>query len=340
MTLTNIQATKDTDFPFYNPSYNLLKILFNNKLLLLWHLFAIIFIVPIRIIFFLISAIIIQLLTYPLTKNYKINPEKPDITKPKTLKNIVRIIIWQVCRFWTLTSFGLVDLKVIGKDKLDKDCRILVAGPHSGIYWDALLFYSFPEVSPISSTWLIDWPFFGRIYKSLECLFYDKDCKKFINDESFKTDYTTQIKNRLESNHWKSNKLLFFPEGTMSNGRALAKFQVGAFVHKKSVQPIRIEIDWPFMKEFSGVFPGCWLWISNSFVLSTLLTMCQPWFKVRFIVLDCYHPSEVEKNYPELFARNVQKVIAAGTLELSNHLICTDFIMRVTSRVTCSKSDF
>uniref|UniRef100_A0A3Q3QGJ6 Phospholipid/glycerol acyltransferase domain-containing protein n=1 Tax=Monopterus albus TaxID=43700 RepID=A0A3Q3QGJ6_MONAL len=84
-----------------------------------------------------------------------------------------------------------------------------------------------------------------------------------------------QLTERLTSNgYWP--QMLMFPEGTTTNGGALIKFKPGAFLAGVPVQPVLLHYPNKLVSEF----------------------------------LPVYNPSQEERNYPDLYADNVQKLMA------------------------------
>lgn len=126
-------------------------------------------------------------------------------------------------------------------------------------------------------------------------------------DKTFKNDYAFQIKNRLEK--WPNSKLLFFPEGSLSNGVTLGNFQRGAFMNNQPVQPVTIKVTSPLMKYFNNVYPGCWCWVGPSTLWSNLINMMQPYCFVEYNFLDPYYPTAEELQNPDLYGRSLQKVM-------------------------------
>jgi len=95
--------------------------------------------------------------------------------------------------------------------------------------------------------------------------------------------------------------VVVFPEGTTSNGKQLITFHTGAFLSGEPVQPVIFR--YPH-KHFSP----SWESISAIRHLFRLMTQISNYLEIT--ILPLYMPSEEEKRNPELYAKNVRKVMA------------------------------
>ncbi|XP_043101061.1 lysophospholipid acyltransferase LPCAT4-like [Puntigrus tetrazona] len=109
--------------------------------------------------------------------------------------------------------------------------------------------------------------------------------------------------------------MLMFPEGTTTNGRALIKFKPGAFLAGVPVQPVLLR------------YPGepdtvRWTWKGLTWLGALWHTSSQIYTSVTVEFLPVYAPSQEEKQNPELYAENVQKVMAQAL-----NVPATDYVM-------------
>jgi len=95
--------------------------------------------------------------------------------------------------------------------------------------------------------------------------------------------------------------LLLFPEATTSNGCSIIKFKTGAFINGLPVQPVLIRYIW-------SKFSPTWESIPPFSHLFGLITQFSYGCVVKY--LPPYYPNEMEKQNPQLYADNVQKVMA------------------------------
>ncbi|KTG02749.1 hypothetical protein cypCar_00037235 [Cyprinus carpio] len=97
--------------------------------------------------------------------------------------------------------------------------------------------------------------------------------------------------------------MLMFPEGTTTNGQALIKFKPGAFLAGVPVQPVLLH------------YPGepdtvRWTWKGLTWLGTLWHTTSQIYTSVTVEFLPVYTPSQEEKQNPDLYAENVQKLMA------------------------------
>uniref|UniRef100_A0A7N9IGL6 Lysophosphatidylcholine acyltransferase 4 n=1 Tax=Macaca fascicularis TaxID=9541 RepID=A0A7N9IGL6_MACFA len=98
-------------------------------------------------------------------------------------------------------------------------------------------------------------------------------------------------------------QVLFFPEGTCSNKKALLKFKPGAFIAGVPVQPVLIRYP-------NSLDTTSWAWRGPGVLQVLWLTASQPCSIVDVEFLPVYHPSPEESRDPTLYANNVQRVMA------------------------------
>jgi 1-acyl-sn-glycerol-3-phosphate acyltransferase len=120
------------------------------------------------------------------------------------------------------------------------------------------------------------------------------------NSQSSRDNVLTDVLDKI-----KYNRMAFFPEGTTGNGRALAKFKVGAFKPGIPIQPIIVEYN-----QYGRPDTTCWAWDGPSILYSFYLTMCRFSTGIKIVKLPVYYPSEEEQNDPELYASNMSNLLA------------------------------
>lgn len=98
-------------------------------------------------------------------------------------------------------------------------------------------------------------------------------------------------------------QVLFFPEGTCSNKKALLKFKPGAFIAGVPVQPVLIRYP-------NSLDTTSWAWRGPGVLKVLWLTASQPCSIVDVEFLPVYQPSPEESKDPTLYANNVQRVMA------------------------------
>ena len=99
--------------------------------------------------------------------------------------------------------------------------------------------------------------------------------------------------------------MVFFPEGTCTNRRALCQFKVGAFKPGIPVQPIVVQYD-----QGGGPDTLSWTWDGPPALLSMLLTLCRFSTGLTIVKLPVYYPSEEERIDAELYAENVSELMS------------------------------
>lgn len=111
-----------------------------------------------------------------------------------------------------------------------------------------------------------------------------------------------EVKRRATSGG-KWPQVLFFPEGTCSNKKALLKFKPGAFIAGVPIQPVLIRYP-------NSLDTTSWAWRGPGVLKVLWLTASQPCSIVDVEFLPVYHPSPEESRDPTLYANNVQRVMA------------------------------
>jgi len=183
----------------------------------------------------------------------------------------------------------------------------IIVSNHLG-YLDIAVLLATYRASFVAKSNIAQLAFVGRVAKAMQCIFVSEPSNGF----------SEQIRRRLEaasSAHSPENgssdtscsgcqaclnTLVVFPEGTTCNGTAMIRFRSGAFVAGYPVLPVAIRFKNPnFNLSWESILFKEHLWRS----------MTQFSNAVELIELPLYNPSELEKENPLLYAKNVQDAL-------------------------------
>uniref|UniRef100_A0A8C6QPS5 Phospholipid/glycerol acyltransferase domain-containing protein n=1 Tax=Nannospalax galili TaxID=1026970 RepID=A0A8C6QPS5_NANGA len=106
-------------------------------------------------------------------------------------------------------------------------------------------------------------------------------------------------------------QVLFFPEGTCSNKKALLKFKLGAFISGVPIQPVLIRYP-------NSLDTTSWAWRGPG--LLKVLWLQPPKF------LPVYQPSPEESKDPTLYANSVQRVMAQALVIPATECVCRELL--------------
>ena len=176
---------------------------------------------------------------------------------------------------------------------------ILVAAPHSTIVDGLAVVQTFSSV--VAKQELASWPIFGSIatvYQSVFIMRQAADSRKNVHD---------LIKNRALEPSWP--QVFLYPEGTVTNAKALIKFKVGAFKPGVPVQPVLIRHDTRQTGRFLDTLTKTWNQ-GHGYLGCLWLTLCQFQTDLEFEFLPVYQPSEEELINPIAYAENVRALMA------------------------------
>ncbi|CAK6977572.1 lysophospholipid acyltransferase LPCAT4 [Scomber scombrus] len=223
-------------------------------------------------------------------------------------------IVWFLSRS-VFFCLGFLWVKVKGRRADLKEAPVLVVAPHSGFLDMTVLFPTqLPTVVSRSENTSI--PVIGA------CLEFNQAVMVSRKDPESRKKAVTQLTERLTSNgYWP--QMLMFPEGTTTNGSALIKFKPGAFLTGVPVQPVLLHYP-------NKVDTVRWTYKGTTWVEALWHTASQLYTNVTVEFLPVYNPSQEEKNDPNLYADNVQKLMAEAL-----RLPATDYVME--GRVPVSK---
>merc|ERR1719219_136336 len=189
-------------------------------------------------------------------------------------------------------------ISIKGKQAPRSEAPILVGAPHSS-FLEALIIYMCGS-SPVSrhenkTAFLI-----SACQIFYQAIFVDRRSsdsrKKALED----------ICARAQSSDNMLPQLFLCPEGTNTNRKVLIQFKIGAFAPGVPVQPVLIR--YPGTERID---PTTWTFNqTHSYKFSVWYLLANPINRVEIEFLPVYVPNEEEKNKPELYAKNVQVIMA------------------------------
>ncbi|XP_016383713.1 lysophospholipid acyltransferase LPCAT4 [Sinocyclocheilus rhinocerous] len=192
-------------------------------------------------------------------------------------------------------SVGFLWIRVKGRQARLKEAPVLVVAPHSG-FLDMLVFCATGLPMAVSRSENCRLPVIGALLEFNQSVLVSR------KDPESRKKCASQICERVTSDgRWP--QMLMFPEGTTTNGRALIKFKPGAFLAGVPVQPVLLH------------YPGepdtvRWTWKGLTWLGTLWHTTSQIYTSVTVEFLPVYTPSQEEKQNPDLYAENVQKLMA------------------------------
>ncbi|KAK7177228.1 hypothetical protein R3I93_001271 [Phoxinus phoxinus] len=204
-------------------------------------------------------------------------------------------------------SLGFLWIKVRGRQAGLREAPVLAVAPHSG-FMDMLILGVTGLPTVVSRYENSKLPVVGALLEFNQAVLVNR------KDPESRKKCVSQIRERVTSDdHWP--QMLMFPEGTTTNGRALLKFKPGAFLAGVPVQPVLLH------------YPGQpdtvrWTWKGVSWLGSLWHTTVQIYTSVTVEFLPVYTPSQEEKENPDLYAENVQKLMAKAL-----RVPATDYVM-------------
>ncbi|XP_039127516.1 lysophospholipid acyltransferase LPEAT2 [Dioscorea cayenensis subsp. rotundata] len=139
-------------------------------------------------------------------------------------------LMWvtRFCSRCILFSFGYHWIKRIGKPA-SRDIAPIVVSNHISYIDPIFFFYElFPTI--VASESHDSLPFVGTIIRAMQVIYVDRF------SAPSRRQAVNEIKRKASCNGFP--RVLLFPEGTTTNGRALISFQLGAFIPGFPVQPV------------------------------------------------------------------------------------------------------
>ncbi|XP_039997477.1 lysophospholipid acyltransferase LPCAT4 [Xiphias gladius] len=204
-------------------------------------------------------------------------------------------------------SLGFLWVKVKGCRADLKEAPVLVVAPHSG-FLDMLVLCLTQLATVVSRSENTNLPVIGALLEFNQSVLVSR------KDPESRKKAVTQLTERLTSNgHWP--QMLMFPEGTTTNGRVLIKFKPGAFLAGVPVQPVLLR--YPNKQDTVR-----WTYKGTTWTEALWHTTSQFYTNMTVEFLPVYNPSQEEKNDPNLYADNVQKLMAKAL-----GVPATDYVM-------------
>ncbi|XP_004380639.1 lysophospholipid acyltransferase LPCAT4 [Trichechus manatus latirostris] len=190
---------------------------------------------------------------------------------------------------------GFLRIRVRGQRASRLQAPVLVAAPHS-TFFDPIVLLPCDLPKVVSRAENLSVPVIGALLRFNQAIFVSR------HDPASRREVVEEVRRRATSGG-KWPQVLFFPEGTCSNKKALLKFKPGAFIAGVPVQPVLIRYP-------NSVDTTSWAWRGPGVLKVLWLTASQPCSIVDVEFLPVYHPSPEESRDPSLYANNVQRVMA------------------------------
>lgn len=190
---------------------------------------------------------------------------------------------------------GFMRIRVRGQRASRLEAPILVAAPHS-TFFDPIILLPCDLPKVVSRTENLHVPVIGALLRFNQAILVSR------HDPASRKKVVEEVKKRATS-QGKWPQVLFFPEGTCSNKKALLKFKPGAFISGVPIQPVLIRYP-------NSLDSTTWAWRGPGVLKVIWLTASQPCTTVEVEFLPVYHPTAEEEINPTLYANNVQKVMA------------------------------
>ncbi|XP_073331293.1 lysophospholipid acyltransferase LPCAT4 [Pagrus major] len=202
---------------------------------------------------------------------------------------------------------GFFWVKVKGRKADLKEAPVLVVAPHSG-FLDMLVLCPTQLATVVSRSENTSLPVVGALLEFNQAVIVSR------KDPESRKKAVAQVKERLTSDgYWP--QMLMFPEGTTTNGSALIKFKPGAFLAGVPVQPVLLH----YPNKLDTVR---WTYKGTTWIETLWHTTSQLYTNMTVEFLPVYSPSQEEKNDPNLYADNVQKLMAKAL-----GVPATDYVM-------------
>ncbi|XP_004643193.1 lysophospholipid acyltransferase LPCAT4 [Octodon degus] len=190
---------------------------------------------------------------------------------------------------------GFLRIRVRGQRASRLQAPVLVAAPHS-TFFDPIVLLPCDLPKVVSRAENLSVPVIGALLRFNQAILVSR------HDPASRRRVVEEVRRRATSGG-KWPQVLFFPEGTCSNKKALLKFKPGAFIAGVPVQPVLIRYP-------NSLDTTSWAWRGPGVLKVLWLTASQPCSIVDVEFLPVYQPSPEESRDPTLYANNVQQVMA------------------------------
>ncbi|TRY65513.1 hypothetical protein DNTS_021735 [Danionella cerebrum] len=192
-------------------------------------------------------------------------------------------------------SLGFLWVRVRGRQAGVREAPVLAVAPHSS-FLDMLVLSVSGLPVVVSREENTRLPVIGALLEFNQSVLVSR------KDPESRRKCVSQICERVSSEgRWP--QMLMFPEGTTTSGRSLIKFKPGAFLAGVPVQPVLLHYP-------NNPDTVRWTWKGISWLGTLWYTAAQIYSNVTVEFLPVYNPSEEEKQNPEFYAENVQKLMA------------------------------
>jgi len=241
------------------------------------------------IIVLLLAGIFGMIISFGASRDPKV-PFSPIRTKLATgVSALARIMLF---------SLGFHCITIDNREKDKNISNICVVGPHTGLMDSFFITWYFLP-SPVSKLEVRSIPIFGSLCVALQTIFVDrKDAHTGPHSRKACID-NINLRSKKSSGF---PRVVLFPEGTTTNGKALMEFKKGAFIPGEPVTPVLLTYT---NKYYSPAAVG-----ENESNMSVVRCLFQFDNNISATILDAYVPNEEEKRDPELYARNVRDLMA------------------------------
>ncbi|XP_044503966.1 lysophospholipid acyltransferase LPEAT2-like [Mangifera indica] len=204
-------------------------------------------------------------------------------------------LMWvtRFCARFILFSFGYQWIRRKGKPA-SREIAPIVVSNHVSYIEPIFYFYElFPTIVASESHDSI--PFVGTIIRAMQVIYVNRF------SQSSRKNAVNEIKRKASCNRFP--RVLLFPEGTTTNGKALISFQLGAFIHGFPIQPVIVR--YPHVH-----FDQSWGNISLAKLMFRMFTQFHNFMEVEY--LPVIYPNENNKENAIHFAERTSHAIASA----------------------------
>ncbi|XVF73326.1 hypothetical protein PTKIN_Ptkin12aG0192600 [Pterospermum kingtungense] len=212
-------------------------------------------------------------------------------------------IMWvtRICARFILFSFGYQWIRRKGKPA-PREIAPVVVSNHVSYIEPIFYFYEvFPTIVASESHDSI--PFVGTIIRAMQVIYVNR------SSPASRKNAVKEIKRRASCDTFP--RLLLFPEGTTTNGRALISFQLGAFIPGYPIQPIIVR--YPHVH-----FDQSWGHISLAKLMFRMFTQFHNFMEVEYLPI-IMPPDHQKQNAIHFAERTVQAMASTLNVVQTSH---------------------